>query len=335
MKRIVFVVPMLLATSGFALADPPPKESTPKAAARAEQLKAGVKSFRLRLDYNGESDKPYYSLTLSVPGLPPMDKGFTTRKEPFSPQVQITEEQAKKVIDYLAAEGFLDRADERKPGALIAYPAPKMPGYTMKVDAGQVVFYDDLGWGLPMLKRLDGLRKVLDGDAATQMDLLLGRLSGHRREWEKAVTRTLAPDVPRRRAIWWRLNPPDIKKFTELLTAEDKSPWKDEDYLHAATLCVHLATPANEDDWKLLAKPEDFASVKMNMDSVGLGVAKQKEAAKQIVAPKIERKDGWVTVTFYAWHFIGKNFSRWRVQIGPKVEASKQELDLFGGGGYD
>ena len=69
------------------------------------------------------------------------------------------------------------------------YPDPKMPGYTMQVDVGQVVFYDDLGWGLPMLKRLDGLRKVLDGDAATQMDFLLGRLAGHRREWEKAATK--------------------------------------------------------------------------------------------------------------------------------------------------
>ena len=36
-----------------------------------------------------------------------------------------------------------------------------------------------------MLKRLDGLRKVLDGDAAKGMDLLLGRLSGLRKQWEK------------------------------------------------------------------------------------------------------------------------------------------------------
>ena len=56
-----------------------------------------------------------------------------------------------------------------------------MPGYTLKVGN----FHEDLGWGLPMLKRLDGLRKVLDGDAAKEMDLLLGRLSGLRKQWEK------------------------------------------------------------------------------------------------------------------------------------------------------
>jgi hypothetical protein len=43
----------------------------------------------------------------------------------------------------------------------------------------------NLGWGLPLLRRLDGLRKVLDGDAAKGMDTLLGRLSGLRAQWEK------------------------------------------------------------------------------------------------------------------------------------------------------
>ena len=51
--------------------------------------------------------------------------------------------------------------------------------------AGGPEFYERLGWGLPLLSRLDGLRGVLDGDAAKAMDLLLGRLSGHRKEWER------------------------------------------------------------------------------------------------------------------------------------------------------
>ena len=37
-----------------------------------------------------------------------------------------------------------------------------------------------------MLKRLDALRAVLDGDAAKKMDLLLGRLSGLRKAWTEA-----------------------------------------------------------------------------------------------------------------------------------------------------
>lgn len=95
-----------------------------------------------------------------------------------------------------------------------------------------------------------------------------------------------------------------------------------------------MSTP-NEDGWKVLETPKDFTTITFNMDAVGLGAAKQKEAAKQIIPLKIERKDGQAIVTFYAWHLIGGNLRRWQVEIGPKMEATKQELGQFGGGGYD
>ncbi len=182
MKTIIFMLSITLAGYGFA-ADPPAKQPTAKAAARSDQLTAAIKSFRLQLEYNGSQDKPYYNLTLSVPGI------AYDRKNAFYPQVRITEEQAQRVIDYLANEGLLDQADDLKPGAVKKYPAPTMPGYTIRLTTDQIVFLGDIGWGLPMLRRLDGLRKVLDGDAAKQMDLLLGRLAGHRKEWEKAGTK--------------------------------------------------------------------------------------------------------------------------------------------------
>jgi hypothetical protein len=62
-----------------------------------------VKSFRLQLEYNGDQDKPYYSLTLTVPCV------AHDSKSAFYPQVQITEEQAQRIIEYLATEGFLDQ----------------------------------------------------------------------------------------------------------------------------------------------------------------------------------------------------------------------------------
>lgn len=131
------------------------------------------------------------------------------------------------------------------------------------------------------------------------------------------------------------IKPLKAEKFAELLAAEDKSKWKDEDCLNAAILWVHLMSVANEDGWKLLAKPEDFTAITFNMGSGGPGVEKQREAAKQIVAPKVERNDAQVAVTFYAWHLIGGYLRRWQVQIGPKTQAAKQELGQFGGGGYD
>ena len=127
----------------------------------------------------------------------------------------------------------------------------------------------------------------------------------------------------------------DSEKFSQLLAAEDKAKWKDEDYRNAAILCVHVMSRANEDGWKVLEKPEDFTKITFNMESVGQGGAKQKEASKQIITLKIERKDGQAIVTFYAWHLIGGNLRRWQVEIGPKMAATKQELGQFGGGGYD
>lgn len=127
----------------------------------------------------------------------------------------------------------------------------------------------------------------------------------------------------------------DSNKISKLLAAEDKVKWKDKDYRNAAILWIHLMARPNEDGWKVLEKPEDFTIITFNMDSVGLGVAKQKEAAKQIIPLKIERKDGQAIVTFYAWHLIGGNLRRWQVEIGPKMAATKQELGQFGGGGYD
>jgi hypothetical protein len=127
----------------------------------------------------------------------------------------------------------------------------------------------------------------------------------------------------------------DGDKFSQLLAAEDKSKWKDEDYRNAAILCVHVMSRPNEDGWRILEKPEDFTKITVNMDAAGLGAAKQKEAAKQIVPLKIERKDGQTIVTFFAWHLIGGNLRRWQVEIGPKMAATKQELGQFGGGGYD
>ena len=142
------------------------------ASARTKELKAGIKTFRLELNYNGQQDKPFYRLVLSMPPI------GCDRSNPFYRLVQVSEERAGKIIDHLGGDGFLTKAVDLRNKRL---PRPTMPGYTLTVGN----FYEDLGWDLPMLKRLDRLREVVDGDAAKAMDLLLGRLSGWRKEWEK------------------------------------------------------------------------------------------------------------------------------------------------------
>ena len=127
----------------------------------------------------------------------------------------------------------------------------------------------------------------------------------------------------------------DAKQFAALVAAAGRSQWKDADYLDAAALYVHLTAGANQDGWKLLAKPEDFTAITFNMAAVGPGVERQKEAARQIVAPTIASTKAGTVVTFYSWHNIGGVFQRWQVTFGDQVRAENRSLGQFGGGGYD
>lgn len=143
---------------------------------RAEAMQANAKSFQLELNYNGQQRKPFYRMIVSVPVVSRL------RSSPFERIVQITEDEAIEIIDQLARGGFLDKAIDLR--TKIKIPAPSMPGYTMKVVAGDMPLYEDLGWGLPMIHRLDALRNALPDNGKNDLDLLLGRLSGLQAQWE-------------------------------------------------------------------------------------------------------------------------------------------------------
>ncbi len=186
-----FAIPLLL-LAGIATAAN--AQQADLAQARAKELKAGIKSFRLALNYNGNQDKPFYNLTLSVAGI------AYDRRNAFYPQVHITEEQAGKIIDHLAADGFLSQAKQWNSLWNTPLRFAKPQGCVLTVSGfadgqgrfrGDLFWYEELGFDLAMLKRLDGLRKVLDGDAAKETDLLLGRLSGLRKQWEKEAVAQL------------------------------------------------------------------------------------------------------------------------------------------------
>ncbi|MCK4623926.1 MAG: protease inhibitor I42 family protein, partial [Phycisphaerae bacterium] len=154
-------------------------------AERVKKLKANLGTFMFHLRYHGKQDqnKPFYRLTLDrLPRLP-------TPKAAVRLLVRVNHDQAEKIIDHLARSGFLASAMLNTPQNAM----PDGPAYTylltvdLKDRKGGWWLYEDLGWDLKMLKRLDGLRKVLDGDAAKEMDKLLKRLEGQREEWGKAA----------------------------------------------------------------------------------------------------------------------------------------------------
>ena len=142
-----------------------------QATKRAESMKANVATFRLKLNYSGVEDKPFYRLVVSVP----VEDQLAI--SPFHRIVQVKETEAIRIIDHLARDGFLDQANSEQ-------APPSRPGYSLKVVASGTSLDEDLGWGLPMLQRLDGLRDALPDTAMKDMEFVLTRLSGLRKQWE-------------------------------------------------------------------------------------------------------------------------------------------------------
>ena len=186
----------------FTIPDPPPALST---AERAKQLRVEVKSLWVTLSCSRV-------VTLSQSGVAPT---YVLKEDPYCdlrlgvrpfayksarPKVQLarlTKAQAKKLIDHLTAEGYLDQAVE--------LGKQKIPQrslldncYTLQVSTQNLQLHEDLGWGPAMLKRLNGLRTALEGDAAEAMDALLAALAEDRRKWEMeaAKSRRVRRDAP-------------------------------------------------------------------------------------------------------------------------------------------
>ncbi|UCD57634.1 MAG: hypothetical protein JSV16_00560, partial [Candidatus Hydrogenedentota bacterium] len=136
---------------------------------RAELLKKNVQSFILELDYWGPESQTLYRMLFSVPTRLRITD---SEKELF---VQIDAGQAERIIEHLLKEGFLVNSSNL-PGPAAIAPL-KGPACTLLVwGPPGTQLYEDLGWGPNMLRRLHGLRNVLNGDAAKVMDKILGRL---------------------------------------------------------------------------------------------------------------------------------------------------------------
>jgi hypothetical protein len=182
--KIVLLVLSILFAGTCIAADPPAEQPESKSVRRVRYLKQAVRHFGLHLYWRGETQSRYeHNLTLSVEG------GWYSNR-PTYPQAKVTAKQAEKIIDYLVNEGLLERATDES-----RFTEPKGPGYTMRFHVDDDGYFVDLGWGLPMLKRLDALRKVLDGDAVKKMDVLLGRLKEQRKVWEQEDAKAKSTDT--------------------------------------------------------------------------------------------------------------------------------------------
>jgi len=159
---------------------------------RAELLKQHVDTFGLTLKHlnpHGPNIRPVVRLTVAKMG----GRARTWR---------ISKAQAVKLIDHLAAEGFLASS-----GNIFDTKAADITGPCCVLSVGgppNVSFEENMGWDLRMLERLDALRKALDkgSDAGKAMDKVIKALEPQRKKWQKAPTTQpgkTAPDANVRR----------------------------------------------------------------------------------------------------------------------------------------
>lgn len=153
--------------------DPPPPTERDE---RAERLKSGVESLTIELTGSAGT---FIQVRLSV-------NPFVYRSRPRLHLVRLTEVQAKKLIDHLALEGFLENAVEPR----TQRPPRQNPKfyYSLQVSTGGqggLLLHENLGWGPGMLKRLKGLHGALEGDGAEAMEAVISALTDDRKEWPK------------------------------------------------------------------------------------------------------------------------------------------------------
>jgi hypothetical protein len=157
------------------------KEAQADTAKPAEARDA--KQLRLFLTYQGESDKPFYDLILSVPPV-------SQRVKPFRLFHQISAEQGEKILSQLKESRFFEHATTTQ--AEVALEVK--PHYLLRVQFGETGFDQSLGWDSATITRLKSLHKSFEGDAAKSMDQLLARLDGVRKDWESGKVVAAASD---------------------------------------------------------------------------------------------------------------------------------------------
>ena len=145
--------------------------------------------------YFGDQDKPFYQITYHLG-----DFARGGGENSFDRVTKLERADMLKFLDALAKDGFIATAGDIstkdiKPaiGYSLTLTAKKKDGgaefkelgwQSIKGD-GHVELYRPLGWDLKMIERLEALRPALSGEAAKDMDFLLGRLTGLKREWQK------------------------------------------------------------------------------------------------------------------------------------------------------
>ena len=151
-----------------------------KASWRAGVLLQKIDTFELRVQFLLVPKTPERMMVLSVVPGPAGER-------PHTLHAVISKAEARKIITYLTTETFLAWALDSRDMMAMSIVVSANPRCIVSVRTSEYACSQNLGWGPPMLGRVDALRKVLEGDAAKVMDKLLKRLEACRQQWQRTA----------------------------------------------------------------------------------------------------------------------------------------------------
>jgi len=187
--RAILYLLFLLAIPSLSISGNPEDTQEPKRveADRFSLLQSRASTFRLSIFYRGPWPKCHRRVTFYVPrkNVTDSDKGkqLTTERT-----TQISRDEAIEIIKHLRSSGLLEgdlsaqTAIDPNNGQPDAQFVMEYGSWILK--SGEDNFYRNLGWGLPMLKCLEGLSKVVHGESRSAMEWLLERPRSYRQHWE-------------------------------------------------------------------------------------------------------------------------------------------------------
>jgi hypothetical protein len=158
--------------------DPPPPLSVNE---RAAQLHAEIETLWVVLCCSGPATpagkNKYGEVRMSVrPFVYKSDK-------PTLRLIRLSPAQAKKLIDHLATEGYLQQAVELGKQEIPERDLSEFC-YTLQVSTRSLELHEDLGWGPGLVKRLKGLRGALDEEASHALGSIIAELAGEQKKTE-------------------------------------------------------------------------------------------------------------------------------------------------------
>ena len=167
---------VLVASLAFALLLPNETEADSQ---EVQKPAKGDSQFRLDIQFEGDSDKPFYSFSLM---------NFPTQQEANKfhrfQEVDADDEVIERAKAWLRTSNFYEHA---KQGEVDSTDLKQR--YLLRVREGGKAYVEDINWDLGTLLRMKALQSALRGNekkARTELDPLLSRLSGFRKLWTQS-----------------------------------------------------------------------------------------------------------------------------------------------------